>query len=154
MDVSPNPAATQYLPMFAVTPGSVDIFFVIVTILLTLVVLAAGVFYFTLHSLPERMAHNVNTSQLQLIAILSLVALFTHNNAFWIAALLLAAVRVPDFLTPLRTLAAASERAAPPETENQQFPVPSKPQEPKTDAIADGSDLPPETKTSEVSADA
>jgi hypothetical protein len=126
MDVSPNPAATQYLPMFATTPGSIDVFFVIVTVILTLVVLGVGVFYFTLHSLPERMAHGVNTSQFQLIAILCLVALFTHNNAFWIAALLLAAVRIPDFITPLRTLAEAAERTAPPrETNLEPSPEPA-----------------------------
>lgn len=114
MEPIANPAATQYLPMFATTPGSTDVFFIVVVIVLTLVVLGAGVLYFTLHSLPERMAHNVNASQLQIVALLTLVALFTHNNAFWIAALLLAAVQIPDFLTPLKTLAAAAERSAPP----------------------------------------
>ena len=113
METVPNPSATPYLPIFATSPGSTDVFFIIVTIILTLVVLGVGVFYFTLHSIPERMAHGVNTSQFQIVALLSLIALFTHNNAFWIAALLLAAVRIPDFLTPLRTLASAVERSAP-----------------------------------------
>ena len=64
-----------------------------------------GVLYFTLHSLPERMAHHGNATQLQLISILCILALFTHNNLFWVLALVLAAFRPPDILTPLNSMA-------------------------------------------------
>lgn len=99
----PNPVATTHLPMFVAGPGETDVFFNIVIVVLTTVVLLVGVFYFTLHSIPERMAHN--SRQMQIVAILSLIALFTHNNYFWIAALLLAAIRLPDFTTPLNSIA-------------------------------------------------
>lgn len=72
------------------------------------------VFYLYLHSLPERMAHGQDRTQFQIVAILALLALFTHNNAFWVASLLLAALTVPDFLTPVtsaaRSLAAMTGR--------------------------------------------
>jgi hypothetical protein len=34
---------------------------------------------------------------LDLVAVLALLSLFTHIHAFWVAALLLAFVKVPDF---------------------------------------------------------
>jgi hypothetical protein len=37
--------------------------------------------------------------------VLALLALFTHNNIFWVAALLLALVRLPDIATPLVAMA-------------------------------------------------
>jgi len=68
-------------------------------------ILGLGAFYFTLHSLPEKMAHEANSTQLQVVGILTLLALFTHNNIFWVIAILLAAFRMPDFLTPIRSIA-------------------------------------------------
>jgi hypothetical protein len=41
---------------------------------------------------------------------LALLALFTHNNVFWVAALLLAVVRWPDFSTPLNSIADSLEK--------------------------------------------
>lgn len=103
--IAPNPVATEYLPMFIAGPGETDIFFNIVVAVLIIVIMLVGTFYFALHSLPEKLAHKSNSRQLQLVAILSLIALLTHNNFFWIAALLLAAVKFPDFLTPLSSIA-------------------------------------------------
>jgi len=101
----PNPIATPYLPIFVTGPGETDTFLIAVALILLLVVVLVGVFYFTLHSLPEKLAHGANRGKLQFIGILSLVALFTHNNYFWIAALLIAAIQLPDFLTPIKSLA-------------------------------------------------
>ena len=42
---------------------------------------------------------------MQLVGLLGLISLFTMNNLYWIAAILLAAVRIPDFLTPLTDIA-------------------------------------------------
>jgi len=33
-----------------------------------------------------------------------LLALFTHNNVFWVAALILALLKFPDFLTPINSI--------------------------------------------------
>jgi hypothetical protein len=69
------------------------------------VALLGGSFYLRLHSVPDRMAHRANHAQLQLIGILTLLALVTHNNLLWIAALVIAAINPPDLMTPLRSMA-------------------------------------------------
>src|SRR5262245_19437194 len=61
-------------------------------------VLGAGVFFFWLHSLPERMVHN--KIQYDIVAVLALLSLFTHQHAFWVAALLIALITFPDFKFP------------------------------------------------------
>ena len=60
--------------------------------------------------LPEHMAHRTNKVQLQFVAVLALIALLTHNNVFWIAALLLALIELPDFSTPMNSIALSLER--------------------------------------------
>jgi len=44
--------------------------------------------------------------------VLGLLALFTHIHLLWIAALLLALVDLPDFGTPLRSIAGSVEKIA------------------------------------------
>ena len=102
----------QHLPFFVTGPGETDILLTSMIIFTLALVLLIGVFYFYLHSLPERMAHDTNSMQLQLVGILVLLALFTHNNIFWVAALLIVAVKVPDFLTPLISIARSLRRIA------------------------------------------
>lgn len=109
MENTPNPIATTHLPIFVAGPGETDTFLIVVVCILIAVVLLVGVFYFTLHSLPEKMAHGADRGKMQLVGILSLIALFTHNNYFWIAALLLAAVKFPDLLTPVKSLARSAK---------------------------------------------
>ncbi|MEM1352003.1 MAG: hypothetical protein AAGF27_06645 [Pseudomonadota bacterium] len=100
-----NPLAPHHLPHFFAGPDGSDSLFTIMVFLVVGVIILLGVLYFTLHSLPERMAHSGNATQLQLISILCILALFTHNNLFWILALVLAAFRPPDFATPLNSIA-------------------------------------------------
>ena len=88
-------------------------------VVLVIAVLGVGTLYFRLHSLPEHMAHGTGPSQLQIVSILALLALFTHNNLFWVLALLLAAVKIPDFLTPLNSIARSLERATDAPDKNQ-----------------------------------
>lgn len=97
--------APHHLPPFITAPGETDVLFVVIVVAMIAIVLIVGNFYFKLHALPEKMAHSANSAQLQLVGVLALLALFTHNNIFWIAALLIAALRVPDFSTPLNTIA-------------------------------------------------
>jgi hypothetical protein len=106
---TPHNLATEHLPMFISGPGETDVFFIAVVVIAILVIMLAGVLYFTLHALPEKMAHKINHSQLLLIGVMSLVALFMHNNYFFIGALLLAAVRIPDWTTPLNSIAKSLE---------------------------------------------
>lgn len=104
-----NPAA-HHLPSFVTAPGEGDWLMTVVVIFLLAAVLVVGNLYLRLHALPERMAHRANHVQLEVVAVLALLALFTHNNLFWVAALLLAMVRLPDFETPIVSIARSLER--------------------------------------------
>jgi len=107
-----HPAATHHLPPFITAPGETDVLFIIMALAVLLGVIGIGIFYFKLHALPERLAHGGQKAQFQIVAVLALLALFTHNHAFWIAGLLLALLPVPDFLTPLTSIADSLERIA------------------------------------------
>jgi hypothetical protein len=106
-----HPAATHHLPPFVTAPGETDVLFIAMVIFVLLAVIGIGVFYFKLHSLPEQIAHRGQQMQFQIVAVLALLALFTHNHAFWIAGLLLALVPpLPDFLSPLTSIARSLHR--------------------------------------------
>ena len=48
------------------------------------------------------MAHKHHKLQFEIVAVLGLLALFTHMHVFWVAGLLLALIDIPDFGGPLR----------------------------------------------------
>jgi hypothetical protein len=85
---------------------------VVMAIVLIGAVLAFGNLFLRLHTLPERMAHGSQKLQFEIVAVLGLLALFTHQHAFWVAGLLLALVDLPDFGTPLRRIAGSMENMA------------------------------------------
>lgn len=105
MSEAMHTAAPHHLPPFITAPGETDVLFTGSVIFLVMAVMGIGSLYFWLHSLPERMSHGASQIQFQLVAVLSLLALFTHIHAFWIAALFLALIPVPDFWTPLASMA-------------------------------------------------
>ncbi|MEM6481049.1 MAG: hypothetical protein AAF922_08235 [Pseudomonadota bacterium] len=112
-----HPMAPEHLPhYFAAADGSDFLFNVMIGFIL-LIILGVGVAYFTLHSVPEHMAKSGNHTQLQLVSILCLLGLFTHNGLFWIAALVLAAFRAPDIVGPLRSIAESLSHIARPQAE-------------------------------------
>lgn len=107
-----HPAATHHLPFFVTAPGETDLLLWGMAFFLVFAVIGIGIFYFKLHALPEHLAHGGQKAQFQIVAVLALLALFTHNHAFWIAGLLLALVPVPDFLTPMTSIADSLQRIA------------------------------------------
>jgi hypothetical protein len=112
LTASPNPAATAHLPFFITAPGEPDVLFIVTMMFVVAIVVLAGVIFLTIHSLPERMAHKSKKFQLDIVAVLCLLALFTHEHAFWFAALLLAFLDIPDFLTPFTRIATSVETIA------------------------------------------
>ncbi|WP_430474614.1 hypothetical protein ACQ0MK_02050 [Thalassospira lucentensis] len=112
MESSLREAAIAHAPFFITGPGQSDVLFTIIVWFVVLAVFGVGALYLSLHALPERMAHHANHTQLQLISILTLLALFTHNNLFWLAALVIAVVQVPDFYTPINAIADAVKAMA------------------------------------------
>ena len=107
-----HPAAPHHLPFFIPGPDGSDTLMVVMGIFLVVIVLWVGTLYWRLHSLPERMAHRTHKLQFEIVAVLCLIALFTHMHIFWIAGLLLAMIDLPDFGTPLRSIAGSVERIA------------------------------------------
>ena len=107
-----HPAAPHHLPSFVTAPGDTDILMVVVGLILLAAVLFVGNIYLKIHSLPERMAHRSQKLQFEIVAVLGLLALFTHQHVFWVAGLLLALIDLPDFGTPLRRIAGSAEKLA------------------------------------------
>ncbi|PVE23553.1 hypothetical protein DC522_15530 [Microvirga sp. KLBC 81] len=112
MSASLHPAAPHHLPVFIPAPGETDVFMVVMAVFLVLAVLAVGLLFLRLHTLPERMAHKSHKLQFEIVAVLGLLALFTHMHIFWVAGLLLALIDIPDFGNPLRRIAGSLEKIA------------------------------------------
>jgi hypothetical protein len=112
MSASLHPAATHHLPAFITAPGETDVLMAVMAIFLVLIVLSVGILFFRLHTLPERIAHRRHKLQFEIVAVLGLIALFTHMHIFWVAGLLLALIDFPDFSGIFGRIAGSVERIA------------------------------------------
>ena len=112
MSTTAHSAAPHHLPGFITAPGETDILMVVMAIVLIGAVFGFGNLFLRLHTLPERMAHGAKKLQFEIVAVLGLLALFTHQHAFWVAGLLLALIDIPDFISPLRRIAGSAESVA------------------------------------------
>lgn len=120
--------APHHQPFYLAPASGTDILMVVMGIFLIATLLWVGTLYWSLHSLPERMAHKTQKLQFEIVAVLGIISLFTHIHAFWVAGLLLAMVDLPDFGTPLRSIADSVEKIAdaspePPELVQSGAPV-------------------------------
>jgi multisubunit Na+/H+ antiporter MnhF subunit len=107
-----NPVATHHLPAFITAPGETDWLMVVTAIVLLLSIVAFGVLFLRLHTLPERLAHKSQKIQFEIVAVLGLLALFTHIHAFWVAGLMLALIEIPDVGSFLGRIAGSVEKIA------------------------------------------
>jgi hypothetical protein len=98
--------------MFITAPGETDVLMVAMIITLIIAMVGFGVLFLRLHTLPERIAHRGHKLQFEIVAVLGLIALFTHMHIFWVLGLLLALVDLPDFGTPLNRIAGSTEKMA------------------------------------------
>jgi hypothetical protein len=105
-----HPAAIEHLPIFITAPGQTDWLFNVTIVIILAIILILGNFYFQLHALPERMAHRGKKVQMEIVAALALISLFTHNHIFWIIGLLLALIDLPDFSSPMSSIARSLEK--------------------------------------------
>ncbi len=142
MEAKLHPAVTDHLPFFLPGADGSDTLFTVMAVFLIFVLFLFGTFYLRLHSLPEQLAHGASKVQLQLVGVLGLLALFTHNHVFWVAALLIALVPFPDFARPLYSMADSLERLAggPPPPPAAAAPDPAGPAEPAIVAAPVGHD--------------
>jgi hypothetical protein len=84
----------------------------VMAVFLIIAVLAVGLLFLRLHTLPERLAHKSQKIQFEIVAVLGLLALFTHMHIFWVVGLLLALIDLPDIGWPLRRMAGSLEKLA------------------------------------------
>jgi hypothetical protein len=102
-----NPAAPHHIPWFVPSPDGSDGLMLVTAAILLAGTVFVGVVFFMLHSLPERLGHK--KLQFEIVAVLGLISLFTHMHIFWVIALILALVDLPDFTTPLGRIATSLE---------------------------------------------
>src|SRR3984893_16285576 len=107
-----HPMGPHHLPFYLAPGSGTDVLMVVMGVFLVASLIWVGTLYLRLHSLPERMAHKSEKLQFEIVAILGLLALFTHIHLFWVAGLLLAMIDIPDFGTPLRSIAESVEKIA------------------------------------------
>ena len=112
-----HPLAPHTLPPFVGAADGSDPLFSAIIFIVILAVLGVGVFYLKLHAIPEQLAHKHGNTQSQLIMVLALLALFTHNNIFWVAALILVLLKLPDFLTPINSISESLKKLTPEEAD-------------------------------------
>jgi hypothetical protein len=105
-------AAENHLPVFITASGETDVLFILMAVFVLVALIALGVIYLKLHALPEQVAHRGQKVQFELVAVLALLALFTHNHIFWIAGLLLALTPLPDVKTPVSAIVGSLDRIA------------------------------------------
>ena len=65
-----HPAAVHDLPSFITPPGETDVLMVVMAFVLIGAVIAFGVIFFRLHTLPERIAHRGHKLQFEIVAVL------------------------------------------------------------------------------------
>jgi hypothetical protein len=107
-----HPAATHHLPMFITAPGDTDVLMVTMAWVLLLATLGFGLLFLRLHTLPERIAHKSKKLQFEIVAVLGLLSLFTHEHIFWVIGLILALMDIPDFGGMLGRIAGSVESIA------------------------------------------
>ncbi|MBL4769249.1 MAG: hypothetical protein JKY94_16345 [Rhodobacteraceae bacterium] len=99
--------APHDIPAFLPSADGSDPLFTGIIVVVVISAVLIGTLYLRLHALPERISHHLSPVQFTLVATLGLLALFTHQNLYWVAALLLALVRFPDLEGPLNSIAAS-----------------------------------------------
>ena len=133
-----HPAAIEHLPAFITAPGESDWLFTAVVIFLLTMVLIIGNFYFRLHAIPEQMAHRGKKVQMEIVAVLALISLLTHNHLFWIAGLLLAMIDFPDFSSPMASIAQSLEKLSGRDTAEEATVAPDPDPDPKIKIVSGG----------------
>lgn len=117
-----HPLAPHTLPSYLGGADGGDPLFTAIAVTVVAMILGIGVFYLKIHAIPEQLAHKHGNTQSQLIMVLALLALFTHNNIFWVVALILALLKLPDFLTPINNISQSLAQIARRPVENSGEP--------------------------------
>jgi hypothetical protein len=138
MTSATHPVAPHHLPAFITAPGETDVLMVTMAVILLASVLGFGILFLTLHTLPERIAHKSHKLQFEIVAVLGLLALFTHMHVFWVAGLLLALIDFPDLGGWLGRIAGSVERIADNQSNGAAKPPPELADAERDDAAPQG----------------
>ena len=106
-----HPAAPDHLPGFIVAPGEVDVLFISVTILLAISIVIIGTFTSKRFYINNVINNRSYIIKAEVFAMLVLAMIITQNKYFGIAALVLAFIRIPDFITIVKSKIARMWRA-------------------------------------------
>jgi hypothetical protein len=107
-----HPAATDPAPFFFPGADGSDSLTISVGLFLLFSVLAFGLIFLRVHTLPERIAHKGHKLQFEIVAVLGLLALLTHIHLFWVAGLILALIDLPDIMGVSNRIADSLDRIA------------------------------------------
>lgn len=102
MDTISDGLTHDPLPFYITAPGQTDVLFIAVGVFIVLVLVGFGALYFTVQAWPDRMASGLGKTQIQFVGLLGFISLITFNNAFWVAALLLAAIPLTQIVLPVK----------------------------------------------------
>ena len=107
---SDGPASSAFLPR---SGSGTDVLMVVMGIFLVGAVLWVGTLYWRLHSLPERMAHKSQKLQFEIVAVLGLIWRSSRTSiSSGSRACCSRMIDLPDFGTPLRSIAGSVEKIA------------------------------------------
>ena len=132
--------APHDIPSFLPSADGSDPLFTGILIVVLISSVLIGTLYLRLHALPEQISHHLSPVQFTLVATLGLLALFTHQNLFWIAALLLALIRIPDLEGPLNSIAASLRALQGDKVDPRPAEDPETPEPPVTQTTQTGSE--------------
>jgi hypothetical protein len=103
-----HPAFTGHLPSFFTARGETDVLMIILPVILVIFLQVIGTLYFWLLHLPARYAST--KIQYELVCALAVISLFSRMHIFWVAALILALIELPDFSGLFQRIAGATEK--------------------------------------------
>jgi hypothetical protein len=110
--IEPHASLHTRLPWFVTAPGEMDVLLLGMGAFLVLFTFLFGILMLRLHHLPEHIAQKEQKVQYELVAVLGLIAMFTHENLFWIAGLLLAMIDLPNLSGLFEGIARSVDRIA------------------------------------------
>ncbi|MEQ1954839.1 hypothetical protein [Mesorhizobium sp. CN2-181] len=70
---SMHPLATEHLPPFVTMPGETDILFDVSVVILIVILVLFGIFYFKLIVWPHQIAHRENRARAGIVGVLGLI---------------------------------------------------------------------------------
>jgi hypothetical protein len=105
-----HPMAPAQLPSFVPGMDGSDGMLFNTGVFLIIAISCIGILIFMIHAIPEKVAHRSRKAQMEIVSVLCLLSLLSHNHIFWVIGLFLAFVDFPKLGEPFSRIAVALER--------------------------------------------